>query len=254
MPSEGSLFERPSSNVPLSGGTPMKRIPILLAVLLALAASSKADTIRITSGTGKIYPFMVLPGFTFQFHGDGYDIFIPGAVDEFGGTLVNCFPACDINHLTSFPALFIAGNILTPGNLYFAGGMRFDAVSFVSSLAPNGVLTIKYTATLGLNLFLFDSVNGTQVGPFVWGNPNQLWSITAQFAPDGSGLPGVYTFTGATLTSVPEPATVMLLGAGMLPVLCGVRRRCKSNILKDGLIPVLHAVSKKIRRSSQPAF
>jgi hypothetical protein len=210
----------------------MKRIPILLTVLLVLAALLHADSINLSSGSGKIYPRFVNPGFTFQFHGSGYDISIPAAVDEFGGTLVNCFSACDIVYLTNFPTLFIAGNILTPGNPYFAGGMVFDAVSFVSSLAPNGVLTIKYAATLNLNLFLFDSVNGTQIGPFVWGNPNQLWSITAQFAPDGSGIPGLYTFTGATLTSVPEPATLMLLGTGMLPVLFGVRRRCKSNMLK----------------------
>ena len=212
----------------------MKRTPILLAVLLALAAYSSADTIKITSGSGTIYPFEVFPGYTFQFNGSGYSISIPQALDDFGGSLVNCWGGCNQIPSTNFPLFLASGGILASddptGNRFLTGAIEFDAVSFVSSLGPNGILTVQYTAALNLNLFLVDLVKDTQVGPFVWTDPNQLWHITAQFGPDGP--PGFIKFEGATLTSVPEPATITLLGTGMLSILFGIRRRCKSNMLK----------------------
>jgi hypothetical protein len=53
---------------------------------------------------------------------------------------------------------------------------------------------------------------------------NQPWLVTAHFV-NRSGLPGLYTFEGATFTRVPEPGTIVLLGTGMLPILFVVRRR-----------------------------
>jgi PEP-CTERM motif len=210
----------------------MKRTLILLAVLLTLAAYSRADTIKITSGSGKIYPFMVFPGYTLQFNGSGYSISIPQALDNFGGSLVNCWGGCD--QIPSTNLFLASGGVLASddptGNRFLTGEIEFDAVSFVSSLGPNGILTVQYTAALNLQLFLVDMGKDTQIGPFVWTNPNQLWHITAQFAPDGP--PGFIKFEGATLTSVPEPTTITLLGTGMLPILFGVRRRRKSNMLK----------------------
>jgi hypothetical protein len=215
----------------------MKRTLILLAVLLTLAAYSRADTIKITSGSGTISPFHVLPGFTFQFNGSGYSISIPQANDDFGGSLVNCWGGCDQIPSTNFPLFLASGGILASddptGNRFLTGAIEFDAVSFVSSLGPNGILTVQYTATLTLHLFLVDPVKDTQIGPFVWADPNQAWHITAQFAPDFSGNPIPFHFEGATLTSVPEPATITLLGTGMLPLLFGFRRRCKANMLKS---------------------
>ncbi|MBZ5718939.1 MAG: PEP-CTERM sorting domain-containing protein [Acidobacteriia bacterium] len=202
----------------------MKRIPILLSVLLALAAFSSADTINLTSGSGKLYPFEVAPGFTFHFYGGGYGIAIPAALDDPAGSLWDCHP-CDPTHFDS-PLFFAAGDF-TLDKQFVSGMIGFNAVSFVSSLAPNGVLTIKFTATPDLYLLLGIS---HQTGPFVWGNPNQHWYITAQFTPfSGSGLSGFYTFAGATFSSssspIPEPATIVLFGTGVLPILFGVRRR-----------------------------
>jgi hypothetical protein len=205
----------------------MKRISILLAVLLSLAASSRADSINLTSGSGTMYPFQVAPGFNFELHGGGYDISIPGALDDPGGSLWNCV-GCDPTSLVASPPLFVASGNLTVGDQFFSGVISFDAVSFVSSLAPNGILTVKYTATAFIQLFLEDSTTGLPIaGPFVWGNPDQPWYITAQFRPD---LPSpLYTQMGATFSSsttpVSEPATLMLISTGMLPVMLAGRRR-----------------------------
>jgi hypothetical protein len=231
----GSCFDAgvkgPFSNVPLSGGTPMKRISILLVVLLALPAFSHADTIKLTSGSGTMAAFQEAPGFTFQFHGGGYDISIPGALDDPGGTLWNCHD-CDPTHLSALPLFLFVGD-LTFGDQLYSGEIRFDAVSFVSSIAPSGILTVKYSATAFIQLSLVDRITREiVVGPFVWGNPNQLWEITAQFSPDAPAYfrEGGTTFT--SMTPVPEPATIALVGTGILPVLFAVRSRCKSNTLK----------------------
>jgi PEP-CTERM motif len=202
----------------------MKKTSILITVLLALAAVSSADTINLTSGSGKLYRFGIAPGYTFAFYGSGYGIGIPSASDNFNGDLVNCFE-CDPYHLGNL--ILIEGDI-TNGNASVAGIIRFDAVSFVSSLAPSGILTVKYTANAYLYLFLINPITSGRTGPFVWGDPNQPWYVTAQFTPV-VGLPGVYAFAGATLNSsitpVPEPATMMLLGTGILPLLFAVRAR-----------------------------
>jgi len=194
----------------------MKRTSILLGVLLAMAAFSHADTINLTSGSGNIYSGF--PGFTFRFYGGGYGLFIPQALDEFNG-MVNCIP-CDPTQLN---ALFGAAGQFTNGQQYLVGRIQFDAVSFVSSLAPSGILTVTYTATASLYLFLVNNVTSQEIGPFVWGDPNQPWYVTAQFKPD-IGLP-VYEFLGATLSTsiAPEPTTIMLFGTGILPLLFGVR-------------------------------
>jgi PEP-CTERM motif-containing protein len=199
----------------------MKRL-VVLAVLLSVPAISRGDTIKLTSGSGSIYSPTAI-GFSFQFHGAAYDISIPQALDAFGGGLVNCSP-CDPTQLLGFPLFIASGGLLTTGDPYLTGRIAFDAVSFVSSLAPSGVLTVKFTAVPSINLFLYDTTTGLPVaGPFVWGNPNQHWIITAQFSPD-VGFPHSYEFTGATLTSTPEPTSLLLLGTGLAAVAWRARR------------------------------
>ena len=201
----------------------MKRTLILLGTLLALAAFTHADSIPLTSGSGNLSPL----GFTFQFHGGGYNLPIPGSLDETGGGLVQCSPPCDplafplnLNPLFTVSAPVF---VLVDGDPFISGGFTFTGVSFVSSIAPGGNLTIRYTTSLSIFLSLYDKATLLPVADFVWGS-NQPWLVTAHFV-NSSGFPGDYKFEGATFTPVPEPATITLLGTGMLPILFGLRRR-----------------------------
>jgi hypothetical protein len=199
----------------LSAGSPFERCRfrrhsvkkslILLSMLLALAAFSRADSIPLTSGSGTLYPFPPdsSGGFIFQFHGSGYNFSIPGGLDEAGGVLVSCIPLCEpLATVPPFPFLFTASSplLLVPGDPFLSGVITFNAVSFVSSLAPSGSLTINYTASLFLQLFLLDAATNLPLaGPFVWGS-NEPWIVKAHYAPDGSGIPMLYKFEGATFT------------------------------------------------------
>jgi hypothetical protein len=201
----------------------MKRTLILLGTLLALAAFTHADSIPLTSGSGTLTP----TGFAFQFHGGGYNLPIPGSLDETGGGLVQCSPPCDplafplnLNPLFTVSAPVF---VLVDGDPFISGGFTFTGVSFVSSLAPGGNLTIRYTTGLSIFLSLYDKTTLLPVANFVWGS-NEPWIVTAHFV-NASGLPGLYVFEGATFTPVPEPGTIVLLGTGLLPILFGLRRR-----------------------------
>jgi hypothetical protein len=201
----------------------MKRTSVLLSALLALAVFSHADPIRLTSGSGTVNP----AEFAFQFHGSGYNLAIPGTGDAAAGHLVTCTPPCDPLAVAFSPPLYTVSApvfVLVPGDPFLSGAFTFTTVSFVSSLAPSGNLTIHYTTSLFLDLSLFDQATLLPVAQFVWGS-NEPWLVTAHFVPDVSGIPGLYRFTDATLTSVPEPGTITLLGTGILPFLFGLRRR-----------------------------
>jgi len=206
----------------------MKRTLILLSTLLALAAFTHADSIPLTSGSGTLRLIGVVPEFTLQFHGSGYNFSIPGALDNpGGGELVQCTAPCD--PFTIGGLLFNASGTLVNGDPYLEGTVSFNAVSFVSSIAPSGILTIKYTATLFLQLFLTDAATDLHIaGPFVWGS-NEPWMVTAHYAPFPAEIPGLYTFEGATFTPVPEPGTIALLETGILTILLGLRRRLSRN-------------------------
>jgi hypothetical protein len=201
----------------------VKRIPILVSTVLALAAFTHADSIPLTSGSGNLSPL----GFTFQFHGGGYNLSIPGTLDVTGGGLVQCTPPCDplafpLN-LTPLFTVSAPAFVLVDGDPFISGGFTFIGVSFVSSIAPGGNLTIRYTTSLSIFLSLYDKATLLPVADFVWGS-NQPWLVTAHFV-NGSGLPGLYKFEGATFPPVPEPGTIALLGTGILPILFGARSR-----------------------------
>lgn len=203
------------------GSSSIKKTLILLSTLLALVAFTHADSIPLTSGSGNLSPL----GFMFEFHGGGYNLSIPGTLDETGGGLVQCSPPCFPLSLNLNPLFTVSApaDVLVPGDPFLSGGFTFTAVSFVSSIARGSNLTIRYTTTLSIFLSLVDKTTLLPVANFVWGS-NEPWMVTAHFV-NPSGLPGLYTFEGATFTAVPEPGTIALLGTGMLPILFGLRRQ-----------------------------
>ncbi len=224
--SSGSYARCPCRNVVTVGRRSMKRIPVLLVLLLALPVFSRADTINLTSGFGQIYPYHEIPGFSFVLRGGRYSIVIPNALDDFGGSLVICFPC--LNPAVDGPLFDASGILGGSGDNPIEGVIQFDAVSFVSSIGPGGVLTVKYRASAFIDLFRHpEAPNPTE---FVWGQPNQLWYVTARFVPDSSGFPGLYDFAGASLSStpkspVPEPASLILVGTGVWPIVLALRKR-----------------------------
>ena len=100
---------------------------------------------------------------------------------------------------------------------YYDGAIRFNAVSFVSSLAPNGMLTVIYKANAKLAFLLCnDQTCGNTSALLLW--PSQkLWLVTAQFVPNANA-PGTYDFSQASFEGpiVPEPSSILPVGSGIL--------------------------------------
>ena len=134
--------------------------------------------------------------------------------------LQNCLPCDPRANLT---LLYDSGN---------TGLMQFDAISFVSSLAPNGDLKVIYTATAQMFFEtdqygnLCDPGADSCLGPNLVWNRNIHWLVTAQFAPDSSN-PGNWSFLDATFTPAPtpEPSSILLVGSGIVILIMTFRRK-----------------------------
>jgi len=192
----------------------MKRIVALLIVLLSSVCFSAADTLTLDNGVGEMFGFATVPSYQFGFGGPHASIVVQTGPPLFGDWpdapgLQNCL-SCDPRG-----RLII---IEDSGNSF---SMQFDAVSFVSSLAPNGNLTVIYTSTA--QMFFETDLQGSVcnadpcLGPNLVWNQNIRWLVTAQFAPDSSN-PGKWSFVDATFTPAPtpEPSSILLMGSGMV--------------------------------------
>jgi hypothetical protein len=206
----------------------MKRIAILLFVLLACVSFSAANTITLTSGVGEmsgtIASFNPPPSYSFFLFGPGNNAFATGSPSDFPYTagLQNCI-GCDPRGLVDILADSGVGENFA--GQWYDGLIEFGAVSFVSSLAPNGMLTVTYKAGASLYFALCtDPGCGSTTALYVW-DSKKLWLVTAQFAPD-SNFPGTYDFLHASFQApiVPEPSSMLFVGSGIMVLIGKVRK------------------------------
>jgi hypothetical protein len=208
----------------------MKRIAIVLSLLLACVSFSAADTITLFAGAGDMSGTLGSrnppPSYSFVLFGGNID-FHTGSPSDFPFTsgLQNCIP-CDPRGLVTILADSGIG-VNTVGQ-YYDGVIQFNAVSFVSSLAPNGMLTVTYKANANLDFSLCTDPTCQNSTAFLLWPSKKLWLVTAQFGPDAN-VPGTYDFFQASFEApiVPEPSSMLLVGSGILVVIGKVRKTHK---------------------------
>jgi len=209
----------------------MKRIAAVLVVLLSGVCFSAADTLTLNYGDGQMFGFATFPSYWFVLNGPQAAILVetgPSGLEgdwPFAPGLQNCL-SCDPRESGYF-ILYDSG---------LTGLIEFDPVSFVSSLAPNGDLTVIYTATA--RMFFETDLQGSLCnepdscfGPKLAWNQDIGWLVTAQYAPDSSN-PGNWSFLDATFTTAPtpEPSSMLLMGSGMVILIAKFRRKLEKRL------------------------
>ncbi|HEY9404811.1 MAG TPA: PEP-CTERM sorting domain-containing protein [Pyrinomonadaceae bacterium] len=192
-----------------------------LGLLLLLSAGAKADTIVITGGTATILDppgstigsfNLLAAGFSATGRGDRNSATgltgIRGSSDFFGSVVNNGTVMSGVfNHSTVLNFTLAPYSIPDPG-------IESDSAFVSTAFTMIGNLTLVARAP-GQPVLFSMGVSGSGIAEITY----------ARLGPGGIFLPTVITYVFNAAEPVPEPATLMLLGAGLAGVVARVRRR-----------------------------